>query len=191
MPTVTCPGCQKQYKLPDTAAGQVASCKCGKKFRIAAPAPAAAATKASTASATAVAPKSPAAVASPPKPAPAIQKTTPTDDFWDKALSEPVAVEAPPWPKPAPAIGSRSYTAPPDRRRRPADEVKKQKTKPKVRWGFDWGKVGAGLLTFLIAGGIDLFLVMSVGRLNIWLAVVAVGGLITCLNGLMGEEGVW
>ena len=34
MPTVTCPGCEKKYNLPATAVGQVANCKCGKKFRV-------------------------------------------------------------------------------------------------------------------------------------------------------------
>jgi hypothetical protein len=109
------------------------------------------------------------------------------DDFWDKALSEPVKSPEPVAPKTAAVIGSRVHTAPPDRRRRetePAD-------KPKVRWGFDWGKVGGGLATFLIAGGITVGLLIATDRLYIWPAVVAGGGLITCLSGLMGEEGVW
>jgi hypothetical protein len=93
----------------------------------------------------------------------------------------------PPPPKPTPKVGA--STAPADRRRRPEQEY--DEPQKKVRWGADWGKVGVGLATFVLAGGLDLFLVMSAGRLNIWLAVVAVGGLITCINGLMGEEGIW
>ena len=34
MPTIACPGCGKQYKLPESAAGQVAKCACGKKFKV-------------------------------------------------------------------------------------------------------------------------------------------------------------
>ena len=68
---------------------------------------------------------------------------------------------------------------------------KKTKKRKKIRWGFDWGQVGGGLLTFLVAGGFTAFVVMTTGRLVIWTTVIAVGGLLTCLFGLMGEEGVW
>lgn len=34
MPKVGCPQCSKAYQLPDTAAGKVATCKCGAKFRV-------------------------------------------------------------------------------------------------------------------------------------------------------------
>jgi hypothetical protein len=99
MPTVTCPGCQKQYKLPDTAAGQVASCKCGKRFRVGGASPAtAAASPATTATPRASPAQAPARSAAPAvSKAPAVKAAAATaavasndDDFWDKALSEPV-----------------------------------------------------------------------------------------------------
>jgi hypothetical protein len=31
---IACPGCKKQYKLAPSAAGQVANCKCGTRFRV-------------------------------------------------------------------------------------------------------------------------------------------------------------
>ena len=34
MPVIACPGCGKKYNLPATAAGQVAKCACGKRFRV-------------------------------------------------------------------------------------------------------------------------------------------------------------
>jgi hypothetical protein len=37
MITIACPGCKKQYKLAPTAAGQVANCKCGTRFRVGSP----------------------------------------------------------------------------------------------------------------------------------------------------------
>jgi hypothetical protein len=176
MPTVTCPGCQKQYKLPDTAAGQVASCKCGKRFRVGGAAPVAASTEAPSAPQTSAKPDVAKAAA-----------PTQGDDFWDKALSEPVKMEAPPPPKPAPKIGA--ATAPPDRRRK--SEWDFEETTPKVRWGFDWGKVAAGGLTFLIAGSITVGLVITTGYLYFWPAGIAIVGLFTMLTGLMGEEGIW
>jgi hypothetical protein len=197
MPTVTSPGCQKQYKLPDSAAGQVASCKCGKKFRVGGPPPTAGASLPKAASPAKPAPaakgqavraptasKSQVATAAAPEAA-----SKKDDDFWDSALGEPVKSAEPERPKPVAKIGSAAHAALPDRRRRPEAEAKQKK--PKARWGFDWGKVVGGLATFLIAGGIEAALVMGAGRINIWLAIIAVGGLITCLNGLMGEEGVW
>jgi hypothetical protein len=184
MPTVTCPSCQKHYKLPDSAAGQVASCKCGKKFRIAMAAPVAAAAAATPAAAAQLKPqRSLAARAELAKPSGASS----SDDFWDKALSEPIAVEPPAALKPAPVLGSKANLAPPDRRRRDEPEA----AEPKVRWGFDWGKVFGGLATFVIAGGITAFLVVSTGYLYFWPAGIAVVGLLTALAGLMGEEGIW
>ena len=180
MPTVACPGCQKQYKLPDTAAGQVANCKCGKRFRVGGGAAPAAASPGAAGSAK-------SAIVAAPKPQPVTAVATKVaaakDDFWDKALSEPVKS-----PEPAAVIGSRAHTAPPDRRRHPETDAADQS---KVRWGFDWGKVGGGLATFLIAGGITVGLLIATDRLFIWPAIIAGGGLITCLAGLMGEEGVW
>jgi hypothetical protein len=185
MPSVTCPGCQKQYKLPDTAVGQVANCKCGKRFRVGGGVASAAVAAGTSASA-----KAGAVAAAKPQPAAAVpaKSSAKDDDFWDKALSEPVKSLEPVAPKPVAVIGSHAHTALPDRRRRPEVEAADQ---PKVRWGFDWGKVGGGLATFLIAGGITIGLLVATDRLYIWPAVVAGGGLITCLSGLMGEEGVW
>src|SRR6185295_6411371 len=97
MPVIACPGCGKQYKVAATAAGQVAKCACGKRFRlsgahdnsppakpakVAVAAPKLASTSASTTS----------------KPAPRVAPApAPADDFWDDAL--PIADK----PKPAPA----------------------------------------------------------------------------------------
>jgi hypothetical protein len=39
MPVVACPGCGKQYTLPATAAGQIAKCACGKRFKLSGAAP--------------------------------------------------------------------------------------------------------------------------------------------------------
>jgi hypothetical protein len=171
--------------LPDAAVGQVANCKCGKRFRVGGAAAITSATPgtpgpAKSATVSAPKPQSVTAVAT--------KAAAKDDDFWDKALTEPVKSAEPMTPKPATVIGSRAHTAPPDRRRRPETEAADQ---PKVRWGFDWGKVGGGLATFLIAGGITIGLLIATDRLYIWPAVIAGGGLITCLSGLMGEEGVW
>jgi hypothetical protein len=126
----------------------------------------------------------------------AVAKSAPTvakasvakDDFWDDALSEPV--KAAPVAAPiAPMDASR--TSMPDRRRRPEDEVRQQKKKKKVVWGADWAKVGGGLTTCLVAGGITAALLFTTGRLFLWPAGIAVVGLFTALSGLMGEEGVW
>ncbi|MBN1911630.1 MAG: hypothetical protein JW818_17950 [Pirellulales bacterium] len=59
------------------------------------------------------------------------------------------------------------------------------------RWGFQWGKVGAGALMFLVGGGISLALYYGAGRINLWAAGTTVVGLFLMLSGLMGEEGVW
>lgn len=194
MPTVICPGCQKQYNLPAMAAGQTANCKCGKRFRVDAGAPS------STTTSTAAPPQRSAkpvgATASKPQPVAAkpeaavarpAKVVAAKDDFWDAALNEPVKAP-PPVVAPAPRIGSAAHTALPDKRRRPADEVKPKK---KVAWGADWAKVGGGLTTFLIAGGITAGLLFTTGRLFFWPAGIAVVGLFTCLSGLIGEEGIW
>lgn len=34
MPKVGCPNCRHAYRLPESADGKVATCKCGKKFRV-------------------------------------------------------------------------------------------------------------------------------------------------------------
>jgi len=193
MPTVTCPGCQKQYNLPATAVGQNANCKCGTRFRVGG-APA----SASTATSTGAPQRSAKPAGAAPKPQVAAAKravevaspvatTAAKDDFWDTALNEPVKT-APPVAAPAPRIGSAAHTAVSDRRRRPEDEVKPKK---KVIWGADWAKVGGGLMTFLVAGGITAGLLFTTGRLFFWPAGIAVVGLFTCLSGLIGEEGIW
>lgn len=59
-----------------------------------------------------------------------------------------------------------------------------------VRWGFQWGKVGAGAVMLLVGGGISL--VLWAGHvISFWAVGTAVVGLFTMLNGLMGEDGVW
>src|SRR5215469_9769257 len=64
------------------------------------------------------------------------------------------------------------------------------KKKKGVRWGFDWGKVATGGLMLLVGGGITLVGLLF-GRIIIWPAILAVVGLFTMINGLMGEEGIW
>lgn len=196
MPTIACPGCGKQYKLPASAAGQVAKCACGKKFKVggtpaagstsststAASAPAklanvAAKSAAVTKPATAV--KSKVAAAAISQAAPAAPRID--DDFWEEGL-EPVKPAAP--LPPPPTAARPKPTA-------PTDAPKKRKKKSGgVKWGFDWGKVAGGLVAFLVAGGINYALFIN-GRINPWLLIVAVGGLFTALSGLMGEEGIW
>ncbi|MEM7474378.1 MAG: hypothetical protein AAF483_05240 [Planctomycetota bacterium] len=63
----------------------------------------------------------------------------------------------------------------------------------KVKWGFDWPKVGSGALMFLGGGAVALagYLGGSISRLTIGAAVVALIGLFTMASGLMGEDGVW
>ncbi len=62
--------------------------------------------------------------------------------------------------------------------------------KKKVRWGFQWGKVGTGLVMLLVGGGISLGL-WQTGIISFWAIGAAVVGLFTTLSGLIGEEGVW
>jgi len=62
--------------------------------------------------------------------------------------------------------------------------------KPGVRWGFQWGKVGSGLVMLLAGAGIS-FALWQDGRINLWACGLAVVGLFTMINGLMGEEGIW
>jgi hypothetical protein len=62
--------------------------------------------------------------------------------------------------------------------------------KKQFRWGFQWGKVGSGLVMLLIGGGISLALWLN-GYVNLWAAGLAAVGLFTMLSGLLGEEGVW
>jgi hypothetical protein len=58
------------------------------------------------------------------------------------------------------------------------------------RWGFQWGKVASGGRMFLVGGGITLAGWFA-GRIIPWALVLAIVGLFTMLNGLMGDEGVW
>jgi hypothetical protein len=213
MPVIACPGCGKQYKIAATAAGQVAKCACGKRFRLggskssteaAPPAPKSSSAKAPSTSA-AVAATTPkratARAAAPVTPAPAVPAAK--DDFWDDTL--PIA------DKPAPAAvasnssGSSAQSAMiksggpavqnlSKDKTEAAPKKKKKKKSGGIKWGFDWGKVVAGLASFLIFGGLTVALVMSTGRFSrgtVYLAVPAIAGLFTAINGLMGEEGIW
>ncbi|MBN2293335.1 MAG: hypothetical protein JXM70_12980 [Pirellulales bacterium] len=45
-----------------------------------------------------------------------------------------------------------------------------------MKWGFQWGKVGSGAVTFLLAGGITVALLLVTGRLFFWSAGIAVIG---------------
>lgn len=165
MPTIHCPGCKKQYRAPASAAGQTATCKaCGKRFRLGAKKPT---------------PKPVAATA--PAPAPAPTPSSIDVEFWDDALSDDVAVEAPA-----------------DLPRQDLTELKQAAAaeldaehQPKKRWGFQWEKVAGGGATFLVASTICVGLVLLTGRLYFWPAAIALVGFFTMLSGLMGEEGIW
>ena len=219
MPVIACPGCGKKYKLPDSAAGQVAKCACGKRFRLSAapattpvakvaadPAPKAAPTKVASASTSKSVPAKPvpakvsSAPASKPVPKPsAAQAQAPDidDDFWNDALgaesqSKPLAAplsKSSPRGAAQPAM-DKAAAFYPSAKPKEADPPKKKKRKKSgggFHWGADWGKVGGGLLTFLVCGGITVAMVTTTGRISIYLAVVAVGGLFTALSGLMGD----
>jgi hypothetical protein len=192
MAVIACPGCGKQYKVAETAAGQVAKCACGKKFRLGSAQPSSATNKASS---------------PPPKQAAAVERVktpsvanTATDDFWDDtlAVAEPPKAVAPPANAPAPvgpttaAAGpSRAYQTPAGIKAAEPPKKKKAKKERRVRWGADWGKVAGGLLTFLICGGICAAMFSASGRIPLYIAGVGIVGLFTALSGLMGEEGIW
>lgn len=59
-----------------------------------------------------------------------------------------------------------------------------------MKWGFQWGKVGAGAVMLLIGGGVSAVLLIG-GVVNFWAAGLAIVGVFTMLSGLIGEEGVW
>ncbi len=191
MPVIACPGCGKQYKIAATAAGQVAKCACGKRFRLGAAQGTQAVAVGASAATTSKAVASKATAAPPPV----------KDDFWDDALAiadKPKAPAAPPDPsatatsaaKPS-AKSAASNAAKAAKASAEAKPKKKRKKSAGPRWGFDWGKVVGGVVAFLAFGGISAALFMSTGRISIYLAGGAVVGLFTALNGLMGEEGIW
>jgi hypothetical protein len=195
MPVIACPGCGKQYKVAATAAGQVAKCACGKRFRLSAAHDKSSAAKAATATPNLASASTTSKSVSRAAPAPA-------DDFWDDAIS--IA------DKPAPAAttsgpsgsavhssmiksGGPAVQNPSKDKADPAPKQKRKKSKG-IRWGFDWGKVAVGLASFVIFGGLAVALVMSSGRVSrgtMYLALPAIAGLFTAINGLMGEEGIW
>jgi hypothetical protein len=195
MPVIACPGCGKKYNLSESAAGQVATCKCGKRFKVGAAAPkaasahAAAPSKSSAAAAAvkalskskpvAVAKTAHAAKAAPAASAAAIVAD---DDFWDEGLKTVTVAKEPEPPPPALKTVEKSAAA---------SGKKKPKAEKRVRWGFDWGRVVGGGLSFLLFGGLSALLFMTTGRIKLLLIIPAVGGLFTALSGLMGEEGIW
>jgi hypothetical protein len=204
MPVIACPGCGKKYNLPATAAGQVATCKCGKRFRLGGgPSSSTNAKPSSTTSkpasaATAKPPVVAAASKSKMKEAPASSNFD--DGFWDDALgsSEPnkSASASPQKPSsvgPSTTVGAKQFgsTSSYSSVSKPAEPPKKKKKSGGVRWGADWGKCFGGLVTFLICGGLSYALFTSSGRISIYLVVVGVGGLFTAISGLMGEDGIW
>jgi hypothetical protein len=220
MPVIACPGCGKKYNLPATAAGQVAKCACGKRFRVGAAQSSVVAAKAASAksasSAAGPAPKvAPSAKATPspkavssakaapsPKAAPAAVKRESkpaadrSDDFWDDTLGKGVSAELAPPPRAnvasqSAAASDASRGAAPAKSDAPKKKKKKRKESSGVRWGFDWGKVAGGLVAFLVFGGITAAIAMSTGRIVIYTAGAAIVGLFTMLSGLMGEEGIW
>lgn len=60
-----------------------------------------------------------------------------------------------------------------------------------MKWGFQWGKVGSGAATFVVAGGITVALLLVTDRLFFWPAGIAIVGFFVMLSGFIGEEGVW
>jgi hypothetical protein len=192
MPTIKCPGCGKKYTVPATAAGQVAKCACGKKFKLAGGAPSSAAAAVTKPKAAAVSKAKPVAVAASSTKTPA--RATADDDFWDDALREEQTAKVVEMARPAPAPEPLSPALPPAAKSGEAAPKKKRKKFRRIRWGFDWGKVVCGLAAFLVFGGITVAIVMSTGRISrgtMYLAVPAIAGLFTAINGLMGEEGIW
>jgi hypothetical protein len=242
MPVIACPGCGKQYSVPATAAGQVAKCACGKRFKLGSSEPSSSTTTSSkTTSASAspskrtsgepalaggaspkakssTGPSSPnsTAVKATPKPAapklatastPAITSATKSastsirpsaleadDDFWNEGLKpDPKPKDPEPAAKSPMVSGLVANSATSSVSKSVAAPAKKKKKK-RASWGFDWGKVVAGLAAFLFFGGLTVALVMTTGRISrgtIYLAFPAIGGLFTAINGLMGEEGIW
>jgi hypothetical protein len=195
MPVIACPGCGKQYKVAETAAGQVAKCACGKRFRLGGAQDKSSATRVAAATASRA---STSTSASPATKAAAKAAPAPADDFWDDAIS--IADK----PKAAPAAtesgqsamikGGKPLVQNPSKEKSDPSPKKKRKKSKGIRWGFDWGKVVGGLGAFLIFGGLAVAIVMSTGRVSrgtMYLAVPAIAGLFTAINGLMGEEGIW
>jgi hypothetical protein len=194
MPTIACPGCGKQYKLPATAAGQVAKCACGKKFKVGG---------SPTSSSTASSPAATASLAKPAKikaaapvsrPAP-VAASKVDDDFWEEGLKEPVKPTAlSPAPKPAAHTAVAVSSARSSTESKAGPPKKRKKKSGGVKWGFDWGKVVGGLAAFFVFGGLAAAVFMSTGRPSrglVYLALPAIGGLFTAINGIMGEEGIW
>jgi hypothetical protein len=199
MPTIACPGCGKKYNVPATAAGQVAKCACGKRFKLAGPA----ASKPSATTVVDVAHKTaPAAkVRSAKIPAAAVAKPVAPvadDDFWDDALREevsalPVETKAAPTSAALMSATAGSTASSGPQTGESAPKKKRKKRSVGIKWGFDWGKVVAGTAAFLVFGGLAVALFLAGGRIKgvIYLAIPAMGGLFTAINGLMGEEGIW
>ena len=177
MARIACPGCSKQYNVPDSAAGQTATCKaCGKKFRINK------VTKKSTAKQAKQQPsqakRAPAEIQQPAMVS--LPEVKADDDFWDDDIPEPTTSVV---KEPIPAQTSRNSS--PSKPTKP----KPKKKKKEIRWGFDWGKVGGGLGTFLVAGGITLALMETTGRIYFWPAGVAIVGLFTRVIRFDGRRG--
>lgn len=194
MAKVGCPGCKKVYNVPDSAAGQVATCKCGKKFRLGKKREAAAVATAtkprpqtkSQAKPRAKATSNEAAVAAP-------AGNPPSDSFWDEALAEPTPAPSAMIATPSGATlaaGASAATHPALVDDKPKKKKKKKRKSGGVRWGADWGKVAGGGVAFL-GGGAGCVALWLAGYINIWLVLVTIGGFFTMLTGLMGEEGVW
>ncbi|MEQ8209701.1 MAG: hypothetical protein RH917_07700 [Lacipirellulaceae bacterium] len=195
MPKIACPGCKKQYQLPDTAVGKTATCKkCGKKFRIGKPKP----KQPVLASQQAVAAKAKSPAKPEAKPvakSPAPVAADASDSFWDDTLTSEASslaatsAVAPAVPAASGGFSTRSTAALPPSKAKP--DKKKKKKKKKVVWGFDWGKAALGAGTLIVGGGLTYFSWTARGRISRGSAGLAIGGLFLMLNGLMGEEGIW
>ena len=120
------------------------------------------------------------------KSAPVASLAEANDDFWDDEISTDLKLAAE--PKEAAASEAKNVSS---AVLAAAEAELKAKKGKKVRWGFQWHKVGGGAAMFVGAGLATLFLVLTTGRIFIYLAVITIIGLFTMLSGLMGEEGIW
>jgi len=169
---ISCPGCGKQYSVPAASMGKMASCKaCGNKFQLGKTPP-----KKPTQQ-----PKELPSVASGGAP------EAGDDGFWDEVSSESIPIEAPPAvdkPRNMAVVNAMAS----------AERGLDDSTEPKVRWGFQWGKVFLGAAIAILAGGAAAMIIINTGRLRrgtATLVAAAMGGIFMMINGLMGEEGIW
>ena len=193
MPKISCPGCNKQYTVPASAQGQVATCKqCGKKFRLGKAKPKAVPTPKSGQVATKAAPPAQASAAVKVAQVPETDPfADPTDSFWDESIPDVT-----PGPVPAAKAKGLPGKSTVSSGSIPAAKPKKKNKKKKggVKWGADWGQFVVGMATFVVVGAAAVGLIYARGRISRFtasLVAIAFLGLFKGLSGLMGEEGIW